>query len=60
MKKKSRKLSLHRETLRDLVPATLSAARGGDNKPPFTVTQLPSERNCDTFLDCTNTCACDP
>lgn len=60
MEKQSRRLNLHRETLLDLTPASLSAARGGDNDPPFTVTQFPSKYNCDTLTDCTVTCACDP
>lgn len=42
MRKKIGKLSLHRETLRQL-DAELRKARGGDNKDPFTETLPPTD-----------------
>lgn len=52
MQKKARKLHLHRETLRALNPIRLAGVLGGDNDPPLTRTQVPSE-GCDTHAQCT-------
>ena len=49
MKKKMKKLSISRETLRHL-----AAVRGGDNKDPYTRTLLPSDGGCDSHADCTH------
>ena len=54
MKKHVRSLQLHRETLRLLQPESVQAVRGGDNKPPWTVTLAPTFNYCTE--GCTLTC----
>jgi hypothetical protein len=52
VKRKVRTLKISRETLRSLNPSELGIW-GGDNRPPFTRTQLPSGARCDSQGDCT-------
>lgn len=56
MKKKVRKLILHRETLRHLSPHELRPVAGADNKPPYTITGAPT--NGAYTCTCNNTTTC--
>lgn len=56
MRKNLRKLSLHRETLCRLSTHELRPVAGGDNKPPFTTVEPPS--NGAFTCTCNNTTTC--